>query len=196
MGFGQNDGDDVKLKGVDSGGNDREIAAELDPIGSALYQLLSSAMLRGGTDGIKIGNIGDRLKVAASLSIADTTCASQFTEQTLTSSWISIDSHTGEGVIGHASVQFDSDDVSVRVLINGTIIYSFDTIKLTLSNNDFFTGSAENTGINLPFIWNKADKVFHWVPPGGAGYSTSFNIEVRSTAGKKMTNYLICSSKE
>lgn len=161
---------------------------------SNFFRVAGAALKLKGADGTTIGNTGDRLNVDVSLS-PKVSCVTQFSDTTLSSTWTTIDSHTGSGAVRDLHVHFENDNASIRITIDGVSLFDFDTIANTVNRLDWMKGVAANTGVSLPFLWT-ANGVFHWIPPGGAGFTTDYKVEVRSTAGKKLHNYIICTRKD
>jgi hypothetical protein len=179
MGVTGHDRDDVKVKGVDSGGTDREIGAVAD---GSKYRLC----VDGGSDSSPGGMpfISDQLRYvdmnASNGGVARNTA--------ITSTWTDIFSYSGSGLLFSFLVNLDTlANMEIRLIVDSNEIFGSSGISgvdvVSTALYGFADKSQWSQGIR------RETSVFHW--GGGAfnhplKYDTSVTIKVRQPSGAKL----------
>lgn len=178
----------------------------------------SSVTLQGGTDGTKIGNVSDTLKVVTTPSSATTTTPSwskklRYVDMNVASggvaratsipnsaSWTTIFSYSGSGYIAGALVNVEtfSTGWEFRLTIDGDIVFQLLDTDITgdaiydlddvADVNEAYLGLSK--GSHDRFLW-------HAPLSSPVYYATSVVIDIRRQAGaKKFQAGLMILSKE
>ena len=139
--------------------------------------------LKGDTDGTKIGNIGDSLKVTSSSPIepGNFLTFKSSTEVTLAGapSWTVLHSVTGEGYLVAATLVSDSTDMEFRILVDGNVIFNFTGtfLKEVVNTDGIFRAG--------PFGCSNDGKRLYFSPNEPFVYASSLSFEARLN-GKKV----------
>lgn len=182
--------------------------------------------LLGGTDQTKIGNVGDRLKVDATVSVtsagipswskklryidmnATTGGVARGTSITVASGWVDVFNYTGSGSLVSLVLNLEgTSDWRVRVQVDGedlfgsTGILTNDLTSDTLYDLD---GSGKSAEEGLGFshgVFIGSHNTFHWRGPmeNPVAYASSVVVEVARNTGAAAKNFragLIVLTKE
>lgn len=166
----------------------------------------------GGTDGTAVGNVGDRLKVDASVVLAGgatqsytsklryddmnatTGTLARGASVTAASGWNKVYGYTGTGLLSGCVISLETkDDWAIRIVIDGEEIFGTGTGNGILST-DIHTDSiydADTSGRSVPeldqdlgLFWGAHDR-FQWAGPLliPVSFSSSIDIYIRRTVG-------------
>lgn len=159
--------------------------------------------LKGATDETLIGNVGDRLKVDAQVSISGGSVPSLSTklryvsnvaDVTLTSAaYVTLYTYSGTGLLHGFQVVNDSSETVARLIVDENTI--FEVPVSVLSPFTYFSGSATQ-GKN--FITLSGDgKTMDFSPSQPITFSTSVSISLKSTnANRKNKAYFVWITKD
>jgi hypothetical protein len=143
----------------------------------AISQNDDAQEIKGASDGTLIGNVGDRLKVDASISqsVSDSLPrVNQGMDLSLNKSngaWLSMTSYTGSGLFLGAACHFDNENVQVRLLIDGVEQYIVDCSDL----DDLYPSNP----LYLNIYWEREDeKLFINWP---AKFNSSFALQAKAS---------------
>lgn len=152
----------------------------------------------GGTDATVIGNSGNRLLVDSQLSSAVApTYSSTYrlihvvsTINLSGAAYQNVYSYTGSGKLINFVINSSSDDLEIKVTINGITIFENFTAK---EINDFGIRSVYNLPVN-----GTGAGSFHFVPNYPIQFTSSMQILARRITGGNMTisRYLITMTQE
>ena len=136
----------------------------------------------GGTDGTTIGNVGDSLKVTNQPIPGTFTTFKSTTEVTLTSdtTYQTLHSVSGAGVLVGATFVVDNDTVDCRIQIDGSTIFEFNGSFLIEVAN--ISASYRASGI---FGVSGDKKRLYFTPNNPFEFTSSLTFSARR-AGKKV----------
>ncbi len=186
----------------------------------------SETELLGGTDQTKIGNVGDRLKVDASVSVTNLGIATwssklryvdmnvasggiaRGTSINVASGWNTIFSYTGSGKLASFVVNLDTTaDWLVRLIVDGEEIFpSTGFLLQDLTTDTLYdlddTGKSAEEGLGFShglFVGSHA--TFHWKGSLDNPITYTSNVTIRiarntGAAAKKFNAGLVILSKE
>lgn len=162
-------------------------------------------IIEGGTDGTKIGNVGDALKTTATLNVgpADTPGAPVITKKlryevdrttvVLNGTYQTIWSYTGSGKFIGIVLDTETNLTDVKFTVDGTeVIWEF-----KLSNLQANSGNKEFSLNSL--YTNAAGKVLVFTPGADVVpilYESSLKLEAKESTGKRVFGYVVGLTKE
>ena len=137
--------------------------------------------IKGGTDGSFIGNKGDHLKVLSKEEgdVVDTDFSA--TNVSIGTDTILYQYNSGAGVFYDFTAEFDDNDITLTINIDGTDIVD------DLNLKDFET--ILNSGLSDSWKMN-SDKIFSYKPPSPIAFDSSITITA-SNSGKNMLSYIV-----
>lgn len=164
----------------------------------------SDAKIRGATDGSFVGNIGDRMKVDASLTsgqlvptitnklrvrynIADVTLPN-------TNAFQTIYSRSGTGLFFGMQLGFDNDHVSIRVTIDGGVMFTLPLGDI----KDFEFNDVSDGRIQMGGFFTAVGNVFDFSTRYAIPQATSLLIEAASNDGSahKLKRYMVIQTED
>lgn len=150
--------------------------------------------LEGGTDDTEIGNIGDRLKVDTTttqnppVSVLNAKYRILYAAPgtTIGTSYATIYSYTGSGILHAFALKFSSDNVRVRLTIDGTEVI----FELSLPEIDVFmqsSASGISDGVSTVIAKFSSSRMETYFKEGFK-YESSVLIEAQKTTGADKTH--------
>lgn len=174
------------------------------------------AMLRGGTDGTRIGNVSDRLKVDTAFSTTQSTSTAIIKlyyddmnvanggvarDTSITTSYTTIYNKSGAGLIYGFSVSFEgniigADEFLLKFTVDSLVIAEISTADI--GTNALYALGADGDVQILG--WQVANNNVMFKAPGGGGvrYNATVKIEIKKVTGssKRFRAGLIGLTKE
>lgn len=147
--------------------------------------------LKGDTDGTKIGNTGDRLKVDAISSVPTISNKlridlSSTSISVPSSNFVTLYSYNGSGNFFGTLLEFNNGNIDVRLTIDGEVIY-------TLNVNDVENAQIDQD-LYAGFIRANSSNYFESTFKTPIEYSASILIEAKKSSGvTKQMEYIVTS---
>lgn len=188
-------------------------------------RLATDTTIKGGTTDTKIGNVGDRLKVDAQVTLAGgatqsytpklryndmnatTGSLARGVSVTAASGWNRVYTYNGSGLLSGFIISLESkDDWAIRLVIDGEELFgangflSTDLHTDSIYDSDTSGRSVPELDQDLGVYWGAHDR-FMWASPLliPTSYTSSVNIYIRRTTGasskKFQAGYVIIEKK-
>jgi hypothetical protein len=155
--------------------------AAVNAVNTKLSDGNQQSKIRGDSTGTLIGNVGDALKIFdASGELGSLTTFKADNDVTLTSSYSTLHSVSGSGLLFGATFVVDNDAVDCRIQIDGQTVFEFngEFLKEVVNKDSDFRAS----GI---FSVSNDGKRLYFTPQTPVRYTTSLNFSARLN-GKKV----------
>jgi len=158
--------------------------------------------LLGDSDGTKIGNVSDSLKVVTtpgSVSGAPVLSEklrilSSITSFALTGSYQTVYTYTGSGIVTGFDIRFTKSDVLLKFTLDATeVVFEINTSNIETVESSFKSGTG------VPVQYDSTKEVFTFDPRYPVPFTTSFKIEAQYVGGGAASNvlgYLVSHTKE
>lgn len=176
--------------------------------GTDLIKGISSRYVLGGTDGTKIGNVGDSLKTSTQVTIENQYHTSKMrvdfsepsTSITSTSSYTQIYNYNGSGFLWGLNLCATSDALTVKLEIDSQIIF-VDISCVDLKNLNLIADLTNSPGLvgGGYFLRWIGTGDFSYALPFGLKFTTNVKISVKKRTGYNnytLTRYLISLQKD
>lgn len=147
--------------------------------------LLDRIFVRGGTDRTLIGNTADRIKALPTLTSKFRILYDE-TNQSVTSSYVTLYSYSGSGVFFGSSLNFNNTDVRVRLSIDGEEIFALTLDELSNIESASAFGNDYSSS-NLIYVNQTSDDIFNMYFPHGIYYASSVVIQAQRSGSFNRT---------
>jgi len=182
---------------VNDGSIDLSISEGIDLLKGFLPKKLG--MLAGDAS-TEIGHVGDRLKVEAQVTVANDAAPGcpvispklriEFDETNITvpSAYTTMYNYNGAGKLYGFTLDFNSDSVRVRLVIDGTETIFALTLDEVESIQSFSSGGCNDGGVqNINFVTKTSGNRFNFTPPCPVEYTSSVLIEAQRSGSSNKT---------